>query len=641
PKAVVSSLVCDNVLDGNTDDPAEVFAERAPSYSSFPGGSRFPGNGECVEAGLRFTPAGLTLTEGGPARTYLARLTLRPAANVTVMPSGGSQASVSPQTLTFTPSNWYAGQIVTVAAVDDALVEGTTIHPVAHTASSSDAAYAGVVSEMPLTIKDNDAGTLVLIESDGSTEVAEGGATDTFTVSLTAPPAAPATISFVPDPQITIVPTAVTFTAQNFATPQTITVTAVDDAVRENDHSGSIEGSSSDPLFGSVPSVLASIKDNDAPAAPAIAFPSEGQILTATDVTVAGTGEPGATVEIFEGMASMGTALVDANGMWSAQIAFGADMTHVITAAQTGTDGLTGGASAARSFSIDMTAPAAPTITGPADGSSFASGNVTVTGTAEPNATVSVYGNGGLKATTTASGSGAWSVETGFVAGSHAITATARDGAGHESGPSLPVNITVALLTPTIVDPAQGSYAKSPVTVRGTADGSHAFVYLYDFGVLKAVVPVTSGVPGTWQTQVAFDSGVRRLTAISRSAANTISPVSAVRTFTADNTAPTAVVHRPQFYTVFGIVTDGTIRGTAREGEVWDSGVARVDLIYLDASGAQVAAAQATCANCPGSFVSWSHKPDLLPGFYTVQARATDRVGNVSAAGTMAFLLVR
>jgi len=81
---------------------------------------------------------------------------------------------------------------------------------------------------------------VTLIESDGSTDVAEGGATDTYTMILTSQPAANVTVMINPDTQITVTPTSLVFTPQNWDTPQTVTVTAMDDGVAEGPHTGII-----------------------------------------------------------------------------------------------------------------------------------------------------------------------------------------------------------------------------------------------------------------------------------------------------------------------------------------------------------------------------------------------------------------
>src|SRR5205814_8165371 len=72
----------------------------------------------------------------------------------------------------------------------------------------------------------------------------------------------------------------------------------------------------------------------------------------------------------------------------------------------------------------------------------------TLTGTAEPGSTITVYDTFGgattALGTTTADGSGAWSFTTPPLAnGSHTLTVTARDATGNTSPPSSPLVLTV------------------------------------------------------------------------------------------------------------------------------------------------------------------------------------------------------
>ncbi len=96
---------------------------------------------------------------------------------------------------------------------------------------------------------------------------AEGGATATYTVVLTSKPTASVTVTPTPDADVTVLPASVTFTTSNWATPQTFTVTAVDDTEREGGHTGTIThaATSADTLYDgvSVDSAAISITDND------------------------------------------------------------------------------------------------------------------------------------------------------------------------------------------------------------------------------------------------------------------------------------------------------------------------------------------------------------------------------------------
>src|SRR5690349_11632919 len=121
---------------------------------------------------------------------------------------------------------------------------------------------------------------------------------------------------------------------------------------------------------------------------------------------------------------------------------------HSFTATVTDTDGNSGVASTALSVTIDTHMPAAPTIvsfspdTGTV-GDGITNANVlTLSGTAEANATVKVYDGATLLGSATANGTGAWSFTTAALSNAtHAFTATATDVAGTTSTASGTLNV--------------------------------------------------------------------------------------------------------------------------------------------------------------------------------------------------------
>ena len=146
--------------------------------------------------------------------------------------------------------------------------------PLAITTASSDANYnALVIPSVTAQITDNDIVGVIVTESGNVTQVTEGGSSDSFTVALNSQPSANVTINVTPDSQLNLgngpgVPVPLTFTTATWPTAQTITVTAVDDAVAEGTHSGTITFSvaSGDATYNGlvVPNVVAQITDNDA-----------------------------------------------------------------------------------------------------------------------------------------------------------------------------------------------------------------------------------------------------------------------------------------------------------------------------------------------------------------------------------------
>ena len=159
-----------------------------------------------------------------------------------------------------------AGQVsalVPIALVDDAIDETnetlsiTLGNPV--NATIADAEGVG-------TIVDDDTAGVRLAPR--ALIVSEAGLTDTYQVVLESAPTAIVTMSIVPDTQLVPTPAAVAFTALTWATPQTVTVAAVDDVLVESlTHAGTLTHTivSSDANYTGtfVITVTAVITDND------------------------------------------------------------------------------------------------------------------------------------------------------------------------------------------------------------------------------------------------------------------------------------------------------------------------------------------------------------------------------------------
>jgi uncharacterized protein len=108
---------------------------------------------------------------------------------------------------------------------------------------------------------------VTLVESGGSTNITEGGVTDTYTIVLNTQPTADVIVTISPDSQTTTSATTLTFTSANWNTPQTVTVTAVDDDLVEGAHTSVISHTvaSNDTNYNdiNIGSVTATITDND------------------------------------------------------------------------------------------------------------------------------------------------------------------------------------------------------------------------------------------------------------------------------------------------------------------------------------------------------------------------------------------
>ncbi|NIX78086.1 Calx-beta domain-containing protein [Microvirga terricola] len=110
---------------------------------------------------------------------------------------------------------------------------------------------------------------VTVTESGGSTAVTEGGASDTFRVALASAPTANVIITITGNADIDRAPATLTFTPTNWQTPQTVTLTAVDDTLVEGTETSNVTltVSSTDPQYNglSIAPVPVTIFDNDAP----------------------------------------------------------------------------------------------------------------------------------------------------------------------------------------------------------------------------------------------------------------------------------------------------------------------------------------------------------------------------------------
>ena len=128
--------------------------------------------------GVKVSPTGIELEEGGSAVTYDVSLTSNPNATVTVTPgSSDTGAATVSGALTFTASDWGDAQQVTVTPVDDADTNDESV-TISHTVSG----YSGVTSAPSVTATITDDDRLPEISISAPSSVTEGTGV-TFTVN--------------------------------------------------------------------------------------------------------------------------------------------------------------------------------------------------------------------------------------------------------------------------------------------------------------------------------------------------------------------------------------------------------------------------------------------------------------------------
>lgn len=210
-----------------------------PTYSSLPAVVVSATNNDNDSAGITVNPtAGLVTTEAGGIATFSIKLNTAPSANVIIglISSDTTEGTASPSSLTFTPANWETAQTVTVTGVDDFVDDSDSAYTiVTAAATSSDLNYDGLnASDVSIINTDDDTAGFVISTFSGLVTTEAGGQA-TFTVRLSSQPlgnvSLPISSSLTAEGLAS--PSVLVFTPANWNTPQTVTVTGVDDLVRD------------------------------------------------------------------------------------------------------------------------------------------------------------------------------------------------------------------------------------------------------------------------------------------------------------------------------------------------------------------------------------------------------------------------
>lgn len=196
--------------------------------------------------------------------------------------------------------------------------------------------------------------------------------------------------------------------------------------------------------FGSASAVSADVvtADTTAPAAPQLAVTKNGNgYASGATPSVTGSGEAGATIKIFtSNNVQVGTATVDADGLWTAKLsAFKDGLNYQVYAVAVDAAGNTSTPSASAVFNVDATAPVFPTAS-----LAYTAGanQATMSGTGEAGTTLSLYSIG-VKADfsdtveiarTTVAANGSWKIDTSPLPnGNYVVRAVSADKADNSS----------------------------------------------------------------------------------------------------------------------------------------------------------------------------------------------------------------
>ncbi|EMJ7624370.1 BapA prefix-like domain-containing protein [Enterobacter hormaechei] len=390
-------------------------------------------------------------------------------------------------------------------------------------------------------------------------------------------------------------------------------------------------------------------------AGPVLGPVASGQSTDDTTPTLNGTAAANATITIYENGQQVGTAVADANGVWSFTTGTLANGSHTWTATATDAAGNVSPASPGFTLVVDTTVPAAPVITQAIDDvgtitGAIGSGQTTndplprLVGTSEPLATVNIYEGTTLVGTGTADANGNWTVDitVPLGTGSHTFTAEATDQAGNTGAPSADFSLTIDTTPPalpvlTSITDDVGN-AATPVanggltndarpTLTGTAEAG-ATVTIYDNGVQIGTAVATGGA-WSFTPSTPLADGPHNLTFSATDAVGNASAQTGGYTINVDATAPVA----PAITSIVddvGTVT-GPVTGTNPTNDTRPTlnGTAEANATVRIYDGTTLVGTVTADAN--GNWTLPQTSTTLTEGAHNFTATATDAAGNTSA----------
>ncbi len=232
----------------------------------------------------------------------------------------------------------------------------------------------------------------------------------------------------------------------------------------------------------------------------------------------------------------------------------------------------------------------------------------TVTGTAEPGSTVTIFVGGGERATGIANESGGFAIELDLDDGLNLITAWATDGVGNTGALSPEARITLDQLAPDmpVLDELPELTNVVELTVTGTVEPLCAVTVLVNG---EQVLVLKTEADGAFSVTFDLTEGENVIAAFATDDARNVGPT-AERTVVLDTIAPEAPVLEamPEYTNE----EDHTLAGTAEPGSH----------VLVVAGGDVVAETDADGGG------AWSVDIKLSPGENVLVARARDLVGN-------------
>jgi Ca2+-binding RTX toxin-like protein len=184
------------------------------------------------QAEILISETNLLTTEAGLTDTYTLVLTKKPLAPVTITFETEDQLQSIPE-IVFDSTNWNSPQTITVAAIDDLIIDNQQTAIIRHTVSSNDDSYNNFnLTDITVAIGDNEIADIILNPTNFS--ISEADETQQYSVVLSSIPTAPVTITFETDNQLNPI-SDITFDSSNWNQPQVVNFLAINDEIIQGD----------------------------------------------------------------------------------------------------------------------------------------------------------------------------------------------------------------------------------------------------------------------------------------------------------------------------------------------------------------------------------------------------------------------
>jgi len=282
---------------------------------------------------------GLNTEESGESTLIVFTLKTPPTSPVTFhfQSTDLTEGEVSPSSIVFSETDWDSAKLISIKGIDDNIRDGDISYFITvDSVETEDKHYAQLtIADIPMTNLDNDNVGIELLLTEGLT-TSETASIDQFAVLLSSSPLAPVEVSFSSSNvnEGIISPSSIIFDESNWDSAQIITISGIDDSVKDGDipyfiKIDSVISEDSDYHQLSVADISVVNMDNDS---------AELVLLSNESLTTSETGEtdgfairlssqPLANVEISvssnntsEGIVSPGSLIFNQNNWDSLQI---------------------------------------------------------------------------------------------------------------------------------------------------------------------------------------------------------------------------------------------------------------------------------------------------------------------------------